>query len=185
MPDRYVSLRKPLRQCKRIHIGLVMTNVLFLCTGNSARSILSEVLLRDFGEGRFGAFSAGSRPSGVPHPDGLAELIRKGHAPGEVSSKSWDVFSGPDAPLMDIIVTVCSSAAGETCPIWPVKDGQSPLRVHWGADDPAHVEPLSARQKAFSEVYELCKLRIEALIALPEGELRNKDALQLIGDISI
>jgi len=159
-------------------------NVLFLCTGNSARSILSEVLLRDLGEGRFQAFSAGSRPSGKPHPEGIAELKRRGHTPRGVSSKSWDMYSGADCPVMDMIVTVCASAAGETCPIWPQNGSQSPIRVHWGAEDPAHVEPLAARKKAFSEVYELCRSRIEALIALPDIELKNQDALQLIGDIT-
>ncbi len=162
-----------------------MVNVLFLCTGNSARSILSEVLLRDLGKGRFQAYSAGSRPSGTPHPDGLAELRRRGHKPDGVNSESWDVYAAPDAPVMDIIVTVCGSAAGETCPIWPVKGDQTPITVHWGADDPAHIEPLSARQKAFSEVYDLCKLRIEALTALPAEDLSSHEALQLIGDISI
>lgn len=160
-----------------------MTNVLFLCTGNSARSILSEVLLRDLGEGRFQSFSAGSQPSGIPHPDGLAELRRRGHEPGGVSSKSWDVFSGKDAPIMDIIITVCASAAGETCPVWPQKEGQAPIRVHWGAEDPAHIEPLEARQDAFSQVYELCRARIEALINLPSKDLVDKSALQLIGEI--
>jgi len=158
-------------------------NVLFLCTGNSARSILSEVLLRDLGEGRFQSFSAGSKPSGRPHPDGLAELERRGHIPGNVSSKSWDAFSCADAPIMDIIVTVCASAAGETCPIWPKRAGEAPITVHWGAEDPAHVEPLSARQKAFSDVYDLCRARIEALIALPAEELPNKKSLQLIGTV--
>ena len=158
-----------------------MINVLFLCTGNSARSILSEVLLRDLGQGRFCSFSAGSRPSGKPHPDGLAELVRRGHDVEGLSSKSWDVFSDADAPKMDIIVTVCASAAGETCPVWPHTGTQRPITVHWGADDPAYVEPLSARQRAFAEVYDLCRQRIEALITLPEAELRDKMALQLIG----
>ena len=160
-----------------------MINVLFLCTGNSARSILSEVLLRDLGKGRFGSFSAGSRPSGVPHPDGLAELKRRGHEPGAVSSKSWDVYAEKGAPIMDIIVTVCGSAAGETCPIWPSKAGLRQVRVHWGADDPAHVEPLKARQNAFSNVYELCHLRIQALLELPYSDLTDAKSLQLIGAV--
>lgn len=158
-------------------------NVLFLCTGNSARSILSEVLLRDLGQGRFQSFSAGSRPSGRPHPDGLAELIRRGHEPGNVSSESWNVYSEVDAPVMDIIVTVCASAAGETCPVWPHNGGRRPITVHWSAEDPAHIEPLEARKRAFSEVYDLCRARIEALIALPDEELRHRPSLQLIGNI--
>lgn len=158
-------------------------NVLFLCTGNSARSILSEALLNDLGEGRFKAFSAGSQPSGTPHPDGLAELKRRGHALDGYRSKSWDEFGGDDAPIMDIIVTVCGSAANEVCPLWPSKPGQSPIRVHWGAEDPAHIEPLQARQKAFRDVYDLCRARIEALVALPEADLRDKHSLKLIGEI--
>ncbi len=163
--------------------GKMAVNVLFLCTGNSARSILSEVLLRDLGEGRFVAFSAGSQPSGQPHPDGLAELRRRGHEPDDVASKSWDVFADKDAPIMDIIITVCASAADETCPVWPHKPGHTSICVHWGAEDPAHIEPLSARQKAFSDVYELCRVRVQALIDLTEYELSDRDALQLIGDI--
>jgi len=160
-----------------------MKNVLFLCTGNSARSILSEVILNELGEGRFRAFSAGSRPSGQPHPNGLAELKRRGHSTDGTASKSWDVFAGGDAPVMDIIVTVCASAAGETCPVWPARHGQQPIRVHWGAEDPAYVEPLSARQKAFSDVYDLCRARIEALLSLPEKALMDRSSVQLIGDI--
>lgn len=161
-----------------------MKNVLFLCTGNSARSILSEVILRDLGKGKFRAFSAGSAPSARPHPDGLAELERRGHVPGNVSSKSWDSFSGHCAPVMDIIVTVCASAAGETCPIWPLRSGEAPITVHWGAEDPAYVEPLAARQKAFAEVYDLCLARILALLELSETGLLDRGALQLIGDIT-
>lgn len=161
-----------------------MKNVLFLCTGNSARSILSEVILGDLGEGRFNAFSAGSQPSGKPHPDGIAELKRRGHDPKDLSSKSWDAFSGQNAPVMDIIVTVCASAAGETCPIWPRKPGEEPITVHWGAEDPAYVEPIEARRQAFSDVYDLCRARIEALLALPDEDLFHRTALQLIGDIN-
>ncbi len=160
-----------------------MINVLFLCTGNSARSILSEVILRELGRGRFNAFSAGSRPSGQPHPEGIAELKKRGHDVGGVSSKSWDVYSTSDAPIMDVIVTVCASAAGETCPVWPQKAREAPIRVHWGAEDPAYIEPLEARQIAFSDVYDLCRARIEALLLLPVEELRNQEALQLIGNI--
>ncbi len=160
-----------------------MINVLFLCTGNSARSILSEVILRDLGVGRFNAFSAGSRPSGKPHSDGLAELKRRGHSIDGTSSKSWDIFAVHDAPIMNIIVTVCGSAAAETCSIWPSRPGQSPIRVHWGAEDPAYIEPLTVRQKAFSDVYDLCRARIEVLLELPVPDLSDRRSLQLIGDI--
>ena len=141
-------------------------NVLFLCTGNSARSILSECLCNDLGGAQWNGFSAGSKPSGIPHPEGLAHLMSKGHAVGGYSSKSWDVFARPDAPVMDIIITVCDNAAGEVCPVWPHRGATPPIVAHWPADDPAHVEPLSARQAAFSDVYDLCKTRIEMLLAL-------------------
>jgi len=153
-------------------------NVLFLCTGNSARSILSEALINDLGEGRFRGFSAGSHPSGEPHPDGLKELERRGHNTGEYSSKSWDVFT--DGEPMDIVVTVCDNAANEVCPVFP----GGHVKVHWPAPDPAHVEPLAARQAAFKDVYDLCRARIEALIALPETALGDKAKVQAIADIT-
>ncbi len=137
-------------------------NVLFLCTGNSARSILSEALLNDLGGGKWRGYSAGSHPSGQPHPDGLAHLIAKGHEVSGYSSKSWEAFSGGSAPKMDIIITVCDNAAGEVCPIWP----GHPVSAHWPAPDPAHIEPLAARQAAFADVYKLCKARIEAMLEL-------------------
>lgn len=152
-------------------------NVLFLCTGNSARSILSECLLNDLG-GKPGAilwngFSAGSRPSGNPHPEGLAQLMNKGHAVGGYTSKSWDVFAGPDAPCMDIIITVCGNAANEVCPVWPHRGDAPPITAHWPADDPAHIEPLAARQAAFADVYDICKARIETLLALDTDAPRD------------
>jgi len=152
-------------------------NVLFLCTGNSARSILSEALLNDLGQGRFLGWSAGSHPSGKAHPDGIKELQARGHRTDLYRSKKWDEFAEPGAPQMDIIVTVCDNAAGEVCPIWP----GHPLSVHWPAPDPAHIEPLDARQKAFRETYELCRARIETLITLPD--LTDKTALQAIAKI--
>lgn len=108
-------------------------NVLFLCTGNSARSILAESLLNHFGAGRFRAFSAGSSPKGQVHPLALKLLRRRGLPTAGLRSKSWDEFAAPGAPLLDFIVTVCDNAAGEVCPIWP---GQ-PATAHWGIDDPA------------------------------------------------
>lgn len=157
-------------------------NVLFLCTGNSARSILSEALLNDLGKGkdgmpRFLAWSAGSHPSGKPHPDGLKELERRGHKTDIYRSKSWDEFM--DGAQMDIVVTVCDNAANEVCPIFP---GQH-IKVHWPAPDPAHIEPLKARQQMFSDVYDLCSARIEALIALPDEALKDRTKLQGISDI--
>jgi arsenate reductase len=160
-------------------------NVLFLCTGNSARSILSEAILNDVGFGRFLAFSAGSKPSGTPHPEGLAELQKRGHAANLYRSKSWDEFARADAPAMDIIVTVCGSAAGEVCPVWPSPDDRRPLTVHWGAEDPAYIEPLEARQAAFSQTYNLCRARIEALVALPDKDVLNREKLKAIADIQV
>jgi len=157
-------------------------NVLFLCTGNSARSILSEALLNDLAseKGRpWLGWSAGSHPSGQPHPDGIKELQKRGHFTAQYRSKSWDEFSGTQAPEMDIVVTVCDNAANEVCPVFPGKG----VRVHWPAPDPAHVEPLAARQKSFSEVYDLCRARIETLLSLPEADLDDRAKLQSIANI--
>jgi arsenate reductase len=151
-------------------------HVLFLCSGNSARSILSEALLNDLGEDRFQAFSAGSSPSGKPHPDALAELQRRGHAVQGYRSKSWDEFSRPGAPKMNIVVTVCGNAAAETCPVF----FGAGLRVHWGAPDPAHIEDDAERKQAFADVYDLCRARIEALVALPGDALLDRAQLQAI-----
>lgn len=156
-----------------------MINVLFLCTGNSARSILSEALMNDLGEGRFRGFSAGSHPSGIPHPDGLKELQRRGHKTESYSSKSWDVFK--EGEEMNIVVTVCDNAANEVCPVFP----GGHVKVHWPAHDPAHVEPLEARQEAFKEVYDLCRARIETLVSLPEDALTDKAKLQSIAEVKV
>jgi len=154
-------------------------NVLFLCTGNSARSILSEALLNDLGQGRFLAWSAGSKPSGQPHPEGLAELKKQGHVTNIYRSKSWDEFSQDGAPEFDIVVTVCDNAANEVCPVF---FGPG-LKVHWPQPDPAHIEPLSARQAAFARTYNICKARIEALLAFSDAELTDKSKLQDISSI--
>lgn len=138
-------------------------NVLVLCTGNSARSILAEALFNHLGGGRFKAYSAGSQPSGTVNPVGLETLDRHGVPLPEARSKSWDEFAAPGAPEMDFIFTVCASAAGEACPIWP---GQ-PTTAHWGIADPAHVEPLAARREAFATAYRQLARRIGAFVALP------------------
>ncbi|MGB6231161.1 MAG: arsenate reductase ArsC [Litorimonas sp.] len=153
--------------------------VLFLCTGNSARSILSEAILNDIGAGSFQAFSAGSKPSGQPHPDALRELERRGHVTTGYSSKSWDAFAEDGAPELDLVVTVCDSAARESCPVF---HGPG-LRVHWPAPDPAHIEDAAARVQAFEDVYRLCRSRIEALVQLSEEALRDPETLQAIGRI--
>ena len=138
-------------------------NVLVLCTGNSARSILAEALFNHLGGGRFKAYSAGSQPSGTVNPVALETLDRHGVLLPEARSKSWDEFAAPDAPHMDFIFTVCASAAGEACPIWP----GHPSTAHWGIADPAHVEPLAARREAFATAYRQLARRIGAFVALP------------------
>lgn len=137
-------------------------NVLFLCTGNSARSILAEALLNRDGAGRFRAFSAGSFPKGAVHPMALAVLAEEGLPTEGLRSKSWDEFAGPDAPPLDLIFTVCDAAAGEVCPIWP----GSPLTAHWGIEDPAAVEGEEQRG-AFLTAFRRLNERIARLLALP------------------
>lgn len=166
-----------------ITIETTPINVLFLCTGNSARSILSEALTNDLGKAsksgrRFIGWSAGSHPSGQPHADGLIELQKRGHHTEFYRSKSWDEFADMDTE-MDIVVTVCDNAANEVCPVFPGHH----ITVHWPAPDPAHVEPLAARQTAFSNVYDLCRARIEALLAMDAAQLSDRKALQAIADI--
>jgi arsenate reductase (thioredoxin) len=143
-------------------------NVLVLCTGNSARSILGEALFNHLGNektpGRIRAFSAGSQPSGQVNPVALETLAKHGiPLPEAPRSKSWDEFAAPGAPALDFIFTVCASAAGEACPVWP----GHPATAHWGIDDPAHVEPIEARRAAFETAYRQLRARIEAFLALP------------------
>lgn len=138
-------------------------NVLVLCTGNSARSILGEALFNHLGGGRIRAFSAGSQPSGTVNPVALETLAGHGVPLPEARSKSWDEFAAPGAPPIDFIFTVCASAAGETCPIWP----GHPTTAHWGIADPAHVEPLAARRAAFEDAFRKLQQRIEAFVKLP------------------
>ena len=149
-------------------------NVLFLCTGNSARSILAESLLNNLGKGRFRAFSAGSHPGGRINPFAL-ELLEKNHFPtGDLRSKSWDEFAAPGAPRLDIVITVCDNAAGEVCPVWP---GQ-PITAHWGFPDPAAVEGDDAtKQHAFSQIAHQLRTRIQLLLSLPMDKL-DRLALQ-------
>ncbi|MDQ5879813.1 MAG: hypothetical protein QG616_1919 [Pseudomonadota bacterium] len=137
-------------------------NVLVLCTGNSARSILGEALFNHFGAGRLRAFSAGSQPSGKVNPVALETLQKHGIPLPEARSKSWGEFATPGAPQIDFIFTVCASAAGEACPIWP----GHPTTAHWGIPDPAHVEPIEARREAFEVAYGQLERRIKAFLAL-------------------
>lgn len=142
-------------------------NVLFLCTGNSARSILAEALLNHLGQGRFKAFSAGSLPTGKVHPLALATLERMDIPVNEPRSKSWNEFAGPDAPQMDFVITVCDNAANETCPAWP---GQ-PITAHWGVFDPAAVKGDEAAL-AFKRAFVILERRISLFTAL------NMDSLE-------
>ena len=148
-------------------------NVLFICTGNSARSIIAEGLLNEMGKGRFKAHSAGSHPKGVVHPLTL-QTLQSIHVPGaDYRSKGWTEFTGPDAPHMDFVFTVCDQAAGEVCPVWP---GQ-PMSAHWGMPDPAVVEGTDeAKAKAFRDTAFILKRRLELMLALP---LERLDRLAL------
>jgi arsenate reductase len=148
--------------------------VLVLCTGNSARSILGEALFNHLGGGRFKAYSAGSQPSGKVNPVALETLERHGVPLPEARSKSWDEFALPGAPEIDFIFTVCASAAGETCPIWP----GHPTTAHWGIADPAHVEPMEARREAFELAYRLLRQRVETFAALPLESMTRADIAQ-------
>ncbi|UYW31930.1 arsenate reductase ArsC [Methylorubrum extorquens] len=143
-------------------------NVLFLCTGNSARSILAEAMLNKDGHGRFRAFSAGSQPKCEPHPLALQTLQESDYPTDGLRSKSWDEFAAPGAPVMDFVFTVCDNAAGEACPFWP---GQ-PVTAHWGIEDPAAVEGSEIeRKRAFVTAQRYLKNRIAAFVALPLGSL--------------
>ena len=145
-------------------------NVLFLCTGNSARSILAEALMNDLaiGGGQFRALSAGSHPKGEVHPLAL-ELLREQHLPiAGLRSKSWDEFAVPDAPTLDFVFTVCDQAAAEPCPLWP---GQ-PMTAHWGVPDPAAVEgPDDVKRRAFRDVFLTLRRRIQLFASLPLEKL--------------
>jgi len=139
-------------------------NVLFLCTGNSARSLIAEAILAHEGAERFAAYSAGSQPKGEPHPEAIALLKRLGHPTGGLTSKSWEAFANPGAPKMDFVFTVCDNAANEMCPIWP---GQ-PSTAHWGLADPAGATGTPAEiAAAFAETYLHLAARITALVNLP------------------
>lgn len=157
-------------------------NVLFLCTGNTARSILAEGILRKDGAGRFSAFSAGSQPKGVVNPFALKTLEAYEYPTEGFRSKSWEEFSGPDAPVMDFVFTVCDNAAGEACPIWP---GQ-PMTAHWGIEDPAAVEGSDfEKQAAFNLAFRYMKTRISLLLATPIARLdrlKLKARMQEIGE---
>ncbi len=158
-------------------------NVLFLCTGNTARSVLAEGILRKDGAGRFNAFSAGSQPKGVVNPFALKVLGAYGYPVEGYRSKSWDEFAAPGAPVMDFVFTVCASAAGEACPFWP---GQ-PMTAHWGVADPAAVEGTDIeKEAAFVTAFRQMRNRISAFAALPVKSLDRvtlKARLDAIGQL--
>ena len=153
-------------------------SVLFLCTGNSARSIFAEVLLDHWGRGRFKGYSAGSFPKGEVHPLAL-DLLQRVHLPtAGLRSKSWDEFARPGAPVMDFVFTVCDQAAGEVCPVWP----GNPITAHWGVPDPAAVEGTAdERRRAFREAHRQLEARIKLFVALPIDKL-DRMALQRRAD---
>jgi protein-tyrosine-phosphatase len=145
-------------------------NILVLCTGNSARSILLEAFFNKAVDGRVKVWSAGSQPAGNVHRHSLKLLKEKGYPTGYLRSKSWDEFSGPDAPEMDIVITVCGSAAGESCPMWAGK----PLRAHWGVDDPAAAD-LDDQPKAFLKAWEILTGRARMFLSLPLESMSASD----------
>ena len=154
-------------------------NVLFLCTGNSARSILAESLLNHWGRGRFRAFSAGSFPKGQVHPLTI-ELLEWTRLPTEgLRSKSWDEFATADAPPIDFVITVCDNAAGETCPVWPGK----PITAHWGVADPAAVEGDAERGAAFGRALAELEARIKLLVNVPVESLDRMAVQQTVRGI--
>lgn len=158
-------------------------NILILCTGNSARSILGEAILNHLGEGRITAFSAGSKPKGVPHPGALRLLARRGIDTEAFRSKSWNEFTAPDAPRIDIAITVCGNAAGEACPVFM----GAPIKAHWGLPDPADVEGSEADvDAAFEATWAALEARVRALLTLPfetMDKVRLLDALAQIGQM--
>ena len=154
--------------------------VLVLCTGNSARSILAEALINHRGAGRFRAYSAGSHPTGRVNPFAIATLQRFGLPTEGLRSKSWNEFAGPGAPRLDFILTVCDNAAGEVCPLWP---GQ-PVTAHWGVPDPAAVEGTDERKlQAFEDTFRILERRVSRFVDLPLSSLDTRDLVRMLRNI--
>jgi arsenate reductase len=155
-------------------------NVLILCTGNSARSVLAEALINRWGAGRFRGFSAGSHPKGAVHPLALELLERMEFPTAGLRSKSWDEFAGPGAPTLDFVFTVCDNAAGEVCPVWL---GQ-PMTAHWGISDPAAVEGSDADKRgSFGEAFDALEKRIKTFVALPLDSLDRQTLKHRLNEI--
>jgi protein-tyrosine-phosphatase len=155
-------------------------NVLFICTGNSARSIIAESLLNQLGGGKFRAYSAGSHPAGFVNPKALEMLERNRFRINDLRSKNWDEFAKPDAPQMDFVLTVCDKAAGEVCPVWP---GQ-PMTAHWGVGDPAAAVGSPAQiEKAFTDVFMVLQRRIALFLNLPIEKLEKLSLLKELQNI--
>jgi len=149
-------------------------NVLFLCTGNSARSIMAEALVTTMGQGRFQGFSAGSKPGSKVNPFAVEQVKKTGYPIENLRSKSWDEFAAPGAPHMDFIITVCDNAAGEACPIWP----GHPATAHWGFEDPAAVEGSDEEKRAaFEKIFQQIMARMNSFVGLPL-HLLEKHAIQ-------
>jgi arsenate reductase len=155
-------------------------NVLFLCTGNSARSIIAEAILNRYGAGRFRAFSAGSQPKGRVHPYTIDLLRNLNYVTDDMRSKSWDEFAVPGAPKLDFVFTVCDDAANESCPVWP---GQ-PMSAHWGVPDPAAVEgPEAVKRAAFAETSRMMTNRISVFTSLPIASLDRLSLQKRLNEI--
>ena len=157
-------------------------NVLFLCTGNSARSLIAEAIMNAEGKGHFRAFSAGSKPKSEPHPYTIDLLKSLGHDTAPLRSKNWNAFALPDMPQMDFVFTVCDQAAAETCPVWP---GQ-PMTAHWDIPDPAAATGSEAeRRLAFSTAYKMLSTRISLFLSLPFASLDRLSIKQKLQDIDL
>jgi len=160
-------------------------NVLFLCTGNSARSIMAEALVTSMGKGRFKGFSAGSHPGGTVNPFAIEQVANTGYPVNDLRSKSWDEFGAPDAPHMDFIFTVCDNAAGETCPYWP----GHPMSAHWGFEDPAAVIGTDQEKRAaFQRIFRQIMARMNIFVSLPLHMLEKnaiQREIQAIGETSV
>ncbi|WLI88648.1 arsenate reductase ArsC [Massilia sp. R2A-15] len=160
-------------------------NVLFLCTGNSARSIMAEALVTTLGAGRFKGFSAGSKPGGTVNPFAIEQVQQMGYPVDQLRSKSWDEFAAPGAPRMDFIITVCDNAAGETCPFWP----GHPATAHWGFEDPAAVEGTEQQKRAaFETICRQIRRKVDAFVGLPPQLFDTpaiNDEIRKIGEMPV